>query len=54
MAAVLEQMGRDFEADVGVIAVDRAGGVVARHRTRDMPHGWFAGDGAVQALARVG
>jgi beta-aspartyl-peptidase (threonine type) len=54
IAAVLEQMGRDFEADVGLIAVDRAGLAMARHRTRDMPHGWFAGDGAVQALARVG
>jgi beta-aspartyl-peptidase (threonine type) len=54
MAGVLDDMGRDYDADVGIIAVDRAGHPVARHRTRDMPHGWFAGDGAVQALARVG
>jgi beta-aspartyl-peptidase (threonine type) len=54
MERVLEQMGRDFDADVGLIAVDRMGRAYARHRTRDMPHGWFAGDGAVQALARVG
>jgi beta-aspartyl-peptidase (threonine type) len=54
MQSVLDQMGRDFDADVGLIAVDRMGRAFARHRTRDMPHGWFAGEGAVQALARVG
>jgi len=46
-------MGREFDADVGVIAVDRRGATVARHRTRDMPHAFFAGEGAVIARARV-
>ena len=53
VGAVLEEMGRDFDADVGIIAVDRHGNPVARHRTRDMPHGWFAGDGPVTARARA-
>jgi beta-aspartyl-peptidase (threonine type) len=49
----LEQMGRDFDADVGLIAVDRHGNPVARHRTRDMPHAYFSGDSAVVARARA-
>jgi beta-aspartyl-peptidase (threonine type) len=49
----LEHMGREFDADVGVIAVDRLGTTVARHRTRDMPHAFFTGDGPVTARARV-
>jgi beta-aspartyl-peptidase (threonine type) len=53
MAAVLELMGRDFEADVGIIAVDRDGTPVAQHRTRDMPHAWFTGEGAIASRARV-
>ena len=51
--AVLAQMGRMFEADVGIIAVDRHASPVAQHRTRDMPHGWFSGDSPVSARARV-
>lgn len=50
---VLDQMGRMFDADVGLIAVDREGNTVAQHRTRDMPHGWFSGDSAVASRARV-
>ncbi len=53
MEAVLESLGRDYDADVGLIAVDAAGTPVARHRTRDMPHAWFSGDGAVAARMRV-
>ena len=53
VSAVLDQMGRMFDADVGLIAVDREGNTVAQHRTRDMPHGWFSGDSAVAARARV-
>ena len=52
MAAVLDELGRDYDADVGIIAVDRQGAAVARHRTRDMPHAWFTGDGDLRALAR--
>ena len=49
----LELMGREFDADVGIIAVDRDGHPVAQHRTRDMPHGYFSGDGSIVARARV-
>jgi len=52
MGAVLDGLGRDYDADVGVIAVDRRGNPVARHRTRDMPHAWFAGEGEVVSRAR--
>ena len=53
MHAVMEEMGAAFDADVGIIAVDRHGTPVARHRTRDMPHAFFSGDGPVAALARA-
>jgi beta-aspartyl-peptidase (threonine type) len=53
MHEVMDEMGRAFDADVGIIAVDRHGNVVARHRTRDMPHAWFAGEEPVAARARV-
>jgi L-asparaginase / beta-aspartyl-peptidase len=53
MQAVLEGLGRDYDADVGLIAVDAAGTPVARHRTRDMPHAWFSGEGPVAARMRV-
>ena len=52
VAQVLEELGRDFDADVGLIAVDRSGRAVARHRTRDMPHAWFEGSSPVEARAR--
>jgi beta-aspartyl-peptidase (threonine type) len=51
--AALEEMGAAFDADVGIIAVDRSGTPVARHRTRDMPHAFFAGDGPITARARA-
>ena len=48
------ELGRDFDADVGIIAVDRARQRRwRRHRTRDMPHACFAGEGAVVARARA-
>lgn len=53
MERVLDRLGREFDADVGFIAVDRAGTAAARHRTRDMPHAWFSGEGAVVARMRV-
>jgi len=52
MREVLDGLGRDYDADVGIIAVNRLGQPVARHRTRDMPHAWFAGEGGVVSLAR--
>jgi beta-aspartyl-peptidase (threonine type) len=50
---VLERLGRDFDADVGLIAVDSAGNPVAMHRTRDMPHAFFAAEGEVVSRMRV-
>ena len=50
---VLNAMGRDFDADVGLIAVDRAGRPVAMHRTPAMPHAFFSGDAAVVSRMRV-
>ena len=52
MHEALEELGCDYDADVGVVAVDRRGNPVARHRTRDMPHAWFAGEGEVVSRAR--
>jgi beta-aspartyl-peptidase (threonine type) len=53
MGAMLDELGRDYDADVGFIAVDRAGTPVAMHRTRDMPHAFFAGAGDVVARMRA-
>ena len=53
VGAVLDALGRDFDADVGLIAVDRDGHAVARHRTRDMPHAYCTGDAAVTVRMRV-
>ena len=53
VSAVLAEMGRIFDADVGIIAVDRDGNAVAQHRTRDMPHAWFSGVSPITARARV-
>jgi beta-aspartyl-peptidase (threonine type) len=53
VAAVLARLGADYDADVGLIAVDAAGTPVAMHRTRDMPHAFFSGDSPVCARMRV-
>lgn len=53
MKDVLDRLGRDFDADVGLIAVDSAGLPFAVHRTRDMPHAFFAGGGEVVSRMRV-
>ena len=53
MDDVLGRLGRDFDADVGIIAVDGAGTPVAMHRTRDMPHAYFAGEGELVSRMRV-
>ena len=52
--SVLARLGREFDADVGFIAVDAAGRPAAAHRTRDMPHAYFSGEGAVAARMRKG
>jgi beta-aspartyl-peptidase (threonine type) len=54
MDGALQALRRDFDADVGIIAVDRSGRALARHLTRDMPHASFSGDEAVVARMRVG
>ena len=51
--AVLDRLGRDFDADVGLIAVDAAGTPVAAHRTRDMPHAYFSTHEPVTARMRA-
>ena len=51
--AVLDQLGRDFDADVGLIAIDADGVPYANHRTRDMPHAWFSGSSDIVARMRV-
>jgi beta-aspartyl-peptidase (threonine type) len=51
--SVLDQLGRDFDADVGFIAIDAQGDAAANHRTRDMPHAWFCGSGEIVANMRV-
>ena len=52
LADVMARLGRDFDADVGLIAVDRDGRAVANHRTRDMPHAWFEGEGEIVSRMR--
>jgi beta-aspartyl-peptidase (threonine type) len=53
MAQALEQLRREFDADIGIVAVDREGHPVARHLTRDMPHAFFTGGGEVVSRMRV-
>jgi beta-aspartyl-peptidase (threonine type) len=50
--AMLDQLGRQFDADVGFIAVDRNGTTVAGHRTPAMPHAFFEGTGEVVSRMR--
>ena len=50
---VLDDLARDYGADVGMIAVDSAGIPVARHLTRDMPHAYFSGEDALVSRMRV-
>jgi beta-aspartyl-peptidase (threonine type) len=53
MGDVMDRLGRDFDADVGIVAVDSAGTPLALHRTPAMPHAFFAGEGEVVARMRV-
>ena len=52
MQAMLDQLGKAFDADVGFIAVDRNGNACAAHRTRDMPHAFFEGTGEIVSRMR--
>jgi beta-aspartyl-peptidase (threonine type) len=53
VAEVLDRLRRDFDADVGMIAVDASGTAIAQHLTRDMPHAWFQDGGEVTSRMRV-
>lgn len=53
MREVLDQLGHDYDADVGIVAVDRDGNPVAQHRTRDMPHAFFRGEAEVTSRMRA-
>ncbi len=54
LAAMLDELGRDYDADVGFIAVDANGAPYGNHRTEHMPHAWFSGDGAIIAKMHAG
>jgi len=51
--AALDYLGREFDADVGLIAIDAKGAPYGNHRTADMPHAWFSGAGEIVAKMRV-
>ena len=51
--AVLEGLGRDFDADVGFIGIDALGNAVGMHRTPHMPHAWFSGSSGIIAKMRA-
>jgi beta-aspartyl-peptidase (threonine type) len=53
VGAVLDRLGRDYDADVGFVAVDASGNAVGAHRTRDMPHAFFTAEGEVVARMRA-
>jgi L-asparaginase / beta-aspartyl-peptidase len=53
LSDVMGRLKRDFDADVGMIAVDAAGTPLAMHLTRDMPHAYFAADGDIVSRMRV-
>jgi len=53
MSDVMGRLKRDYDADVGIIAVDSTGIPVAMHLTRDMPHAFFAAEGDTVSRMRV-
>ncbi|MGZ5035313.1 MAG: isoaspartyl peptidase/L-asparaginase family protein [Usitatibacter sp.] len=53
VAEILDGLHRQYDADVGIIAVDGAGTPVAGHLTRDMPHAFFRGEDEVASRMRV-
>ena len=52
IGAVLDALGRDFDADVGFIGIDSKGNTVGAHRTQHMPHAWFSGSSEIIAKMR--
>ena len=53
IGAVLQALGRDFDADVGFIGIDCLGNAVGAHRTPHMPHAWFSGASEIIAKMRA-
>jgi len=53
LSDVMGRLKRDYDADIGMIAVDGAGTPLAMHLSRDMPHAFFAGEADVVARMRV-
>jgi L-asparaginase / beta-aspartyl-peptidase len=53
VSEVLDALRRDYDADVGMIAVDSAGNAVGQHLTRDMPHAFFSGELEVVSRMRA-
>jgi beta-aspartyl-peptidase (threonine type) len=53
VAEVLDSLRRDYEADVGMIAVDSSGNAAGQHLTRDMPHAFFSGEADVVSRMRA-
>ena len=53
IGAVLDAMGRDFDADVGFIGIDANGNAVGAHRTPHMPHAYFTGGSEIIAKMRA-
>ena len=53
VAEMLAQMTRDFDADVGFIAIDAQGNAVAKHSTAHMPHAFFRNSDEITARMRV-
>lgn len=51
--AVLDGLGRDFDADVGFIGIDALGNAVGAHRTPHMPHAYFSGTSEIIAKMRA-
>ena len=53
ISAVLDALGRDFDADVGFIGIDAKGNTVGAHRTPHMPHAFFTDSSEIIAKMRA-
>lgn len=51
--AALDHLQREFNADIGLIAIDGSGSPYAAHRTKDMPHAYFSGASDIVSRMRV-
>ncbi len=53
IGAVLDGLGRDYDADVGFIGIDANGNTVGAHRTPHMPHAYFTDGSEIIAKMRA-